>query len=93
MAVATGTASVVVCYRAFNERSGNRFGNMSGRVGTVPLWLSWYAPYGFMTPAAWVGLHARRYMETFGVTNAGGPRLAFGFVSKSWRRLTPSPGT
>ena len=26
MAVATGVADVVVCYRAFNERSGNRFG-------------------------------------------------------------------
>ena len=33
MAVATGVADVVVCYRAFNERSGNRFGNMSGRMG------------------------------------------------------------
>ena len=28
MAVATGVAEVVVCYRAFNERSGNRFGNI-----------------------------------------------------------------
>ena len=26
MAVATGTAEAVVCYRAFNERSGRRFG-------------------------------------------------------------------
>ena len=26
MAVATGVADVVVCYRAFNERSGQRFG-------------------------------------------------------------------
>src|SRR5207249_8095408 len=26
MAVATGVAGVVVCYRAFNERSGRRFG-------------------------------------------------------------------
>src|SRR5262249_35458823 len=60
MAVATGVADVVVCYRAFNERSGNRFGNVSGRVNTLPLWLSWYAPFGLMTPAAWVGLHARR---------------------------------
>src|SRR6187455_1345226 len=32
MAVASGVADVVVCYRAFNERSGNRFGNMSARV-------------------------------------------------------------
>ena len=76
MAVAAGVAEVVVCYRAFNERSGNRFGNMSGRVGAVPLWLSWYAPYGLMTPAAWVALHARRYMETYGATNADFGKIA-----------------
>ena len=29
MAVATGAASVVVCYRALNERSGRRFGQVS----------------------------------------------------------------
>lgn len=76
MAVATGVAEVVVCYRAFNERSGNRFGNISGRVTTLPLWLSWYAPYGLMTPAGWVALHARRYMETYGATNADFGRIA-----------------
>jgi acetyl-CoA acetyltransferase len=76
MAVATGAADVVVCYRAFNERSGNRFGNMSGRMGELPLWLSWYAPYGLMTPAAWVGLYARPYMERYGVTNADFGRIA-----------------
>jgi len=76
MAVATGAADVVVCWRAFNERSGNRFGNMSGRVTTLPLWLSWYAPFGLMTAAAWVALHARRYMETYGVTNADFGRIA-----------------
>src|SRR5690242_20911233 len=76
MAVATGVADVVVCYRAFNERSGNRFGNMSARVGELPLWLSWYGPFGLMTPAAWVGLYARPYMERFGVTNADFGRVA-----------------
>jgi acetyl-CoA acetyltransferase len=75
-AVATGAAEVVVCYRAFNERSGNRFGNMSGRVSTLPLWLSWYAPFGLMTPAAWVALHARPYMEAYGVTNEDFGRIA-----------------
>src|SRR5207342_203981 len=29
MAVATGVADVVVCYRGFNERSGNRFGQFN----------------------------------------------------------------
>src|SRR4051812_23680420 len=40
MAVATGVAEVVVCYRAFNERSGFRFGGPSGRTSAgLPLWL------------------------------------------------------
>jgi len=69
MAVATGVADVVVCYRAFNERSGFRFGG-SGRMMTeTPLWLAPYVPFGLMTPAAWVALHAQRYMSTYGVTN------------------------
>ena len=29
-----------------------------------------YAPFGLMTPAGWVALHAQRYMSTYGVTNA-----------------------
>ena len=45
MAVATGAADVVVCYRAFNERSGMRFGNVgAARSAALPPWLSWYAP-------------------------------------------------
>ena len=35
MAVATGVAEAVVCYRAFNERSGFRFGGAGhGMIGT-----------------------------------------------------------
>lgn len=71
MAVATGVAEVVVCYRAFNERSGDRFGTMAATMGGgLPIWLSWYAPFDHLSPAAWVALHAHRYMETYGVTNA-----------------------
>jgi acetyl-CoA acetyltransferase len=76
MAVATGVADVVVCWRAFNERSGNRFGTMSAQASVLPLWLSWYAPYGLMTPAAWVGLYALPYMGRYGVTNADFGRIA-----------------
>lgn len=76
MAVATGVAEVVVCYRAFNERSGMRFGNISGALTTMPLWLSWYAPYGLLTPASWVALHAQRYMHEYGVTNEDFGRIA-----------------
>jgi len=36
MAIATGAAEVVVCYRAFNERSGQRFGVVQpGLAGAV----------------------------------------------------------
>ena len=69
MAVATGAADVVVCYRAFNERSGFRFGGTGRTTTSTPLWLAPYAPFGLMTPAAWVALHAHRYMSTYGVTN------------------------
>lgn len=33
MAVATGVAEAVVCYRAFNERSGLRFGGAGRQPG------------------------------------------------------------
>jgi acetyl-CoA acetyltransferase len=69
MAVASGVANVVVCYRAMNERSGMRFGGFAGNMSTTPPFMSWYAPWGLLTPATWVALHARRYMEAFGVTN------------------------
>ncbi len=69
MAIATGAAEVVVCYRAFNERSGFRFGGGAHQGATTPLWLAPYAPFGLLTPAAWVALHAQRYMSTYGVTN------------------------
>jgi acetyl-CoA acetyltransferase len=69
MAVATGSADVVVCYRAFNERSGFRFGGSGRQMTSTPLWLAWYAPFGLLTPAAWVALHSQRYMHEYGVTN------------------------
>jgi acetyl-CoA acetyltransferase len=77
MAVATGAAEVVLCYRAFNERSGMRFGSsaLTGGAG-LPPFFDWYAPYGLLTPAAWVAIHARRYMHEYGVTNEHFGRIA-----------------
>jgi acetyl-CoA acetyltransferase len=74
MAVATGAADVVVCYRALNERSGRRFGQVA--VGAVQAATSagidngWHYPMGLATPAATVAMAARRYMHTFGATSA-----------------------
>jgi acetyl-CoA acetyltransferase len=80
MAVATGVAEVVVCYRAFNERSGNRFG--AGVQGRAPVanaenaHFAWYSPYGLVTPAQWVAMFARRYMHEFGATSEDFGRVA-----------------
>ncbi|MEU8035970.1 lipid-transfer protein [Streptosporangium sp. NPDC049078] len=85
MAVATGVAETVVCYRAFNERSGNRYGQPDARVAGEPssqgLEMSWHVPYGLMTPAAWVAMFARRYMHTYGATSED-----FGRVAVAMRR-------
>ena len=85
MAVATGVADVVVCYRAFNERSGTRFGRV--QAGAVQQATSagidngWHYPMGLATPAATVAMFARRYLHVYGATSAD-----FGRVSVTMRR-------
>ena len=80
MAVATGIAKTVVVYRAMNERSWYRFGNGNYGFGSSPIVenvnYGWYMPYGFHTPAAWVGMFAQRYMHTFGATSEDFGRVA-----------------
>jgi acetyl-CoA acetyltransferase len=80
MAVATGVADVVVCYRAFNERSGQRFGQvMTGLAGAPTssgVDASWSYPMGLGTPAAWVAMIARRYMHVYGATSEDFGRVA-----------------
>jgi acetyl-CoA acetyltransferase len=80
LAVTTGVADVVVCYRAFNERSGHRFG--SGVQGRPPVsnaensMYAWYSPHGLLTPAQWVAMSARRYMHEYGATSEDFGRVA-----------------
>jgi acetyl-CoA acetyltransferase len=81
MAVASGQAETVVCYRAFNERSGQRFGQASPLAGAASLEFSWHLPYGLATPAAWVAMQARRYMHEYGATSED-----FGRVAVAMRR-------
>jgi acetyl-CoA acetyltransferase len=79
MAVATGQARAVVCYRAFNERSGRRFGQATGGqrgATSAGLEFSWHLPFGFATPAAWVAMHAQRYLHTYGATSEDLGRVA-----------------
>jgi acetyl-CoA acetyltransferase len=80
MAVSTGVAKVVVCYRAMNERSAYRFGagvqNLVPMPTTESAHFGWYAPFGLLTPAAWVAMFARRYMHEFGATTEDFGRIA-----------------
>jgi len=84
MAVATGVAEVVVCYRAMNERSQYRFG-----TGYTPAPMptaesahyGYYVPFGLMSPASWVAMAARRYMHETGATSED-----FGRVAMACRR-------
>ncbi|MFE9395639.1 lipid-transfer protein [Streptomyces flavidovirens] len=83
LAVASGVAEVVVCYRAFNERSGRRFG--SGVQHREPsaegAALGWNLPFGLLTPASWVAMAAQRYLHTYNLA----PDV-FGHVAVTARR-------
>ncbi|WP_172382934.1 lipid-transfer protein [Streptomyces sp. MNP-20] len=70
LAIAAGVAEVVVCYRAFNERSGRRFGaGVSHREPSAEgVALGWALPFGLLTPASWVAMAAQRYLHTHGLT-------------------------
>ena len=80
LAVNAGVADYVVCYRAFNERSGHRFGSgVQGRpaVATAEAsHFSWYAPFGLLTPAQWVAMFAQRYCHEFSAGSEDFGRIA-----------------
>ncbi|WP_020105109.1 lipid-transfer protein [Nocardia sp. 348MFTsu5.1] len=80
MAVATGVADVVVAYRAFNERSGMRFGQVNTSLvaqdnssGTDN---AFSYPHGLSTPAAFVAMVAQRYMHEYGATSSDFGQIA-----------------
>jgi acetyl-CoA acetyltransferase len=85
LAIAAGIAEVVVCYRALNERSGHRFGQVS-RAAVAAKTSSgidngWHYPMGLGTPAATVAMIARRYMHDYGATSED-----FGAITVADRR-------
>lgn len=80
MAVATGVAEVVVCYRAFNERSGQRFGQVNSalvqQVNSSGTDNAFSYPHGLSTPAGFVAMVAQRYMHDYGATSEDFGRIA-----------------
>jgi acetyl-CoA acetyltransferase len=85
MAIAAGVAEVVVCYRALNERSGHRFGQVSRAAAQAATSSGvdngWHYPMGLGTPAATVAMIARRYMHEYGAASED-----FGRVTVADRR-------
>ncbi|MFW0785797.1 lipid-transfer protein [Gordonia sp. CPCC 206044] len=72
MAIATGKAKTVICYRAMNERSGFRFGQPMSFAGkgeptTGSVDGSWSSPFGMTTPASFMAHSARRYAHQYDV--------------------------
>ena len=85
IAVATGVADCVVAYRAFNERSGMRFGQVQLRLiqgaDSTSVDNSFSYPHGLSTPAAQVAMIAKRYMHLSGATSRD-----FGAISVADRK-------
>src|SRR2546428_13605099 len=77
MAIETGAAEVVVCYRALNGRSWRRFGAGVHNRPPVPtaegVRFGWYTPLGLLPPAQWGAMFAPRYIHRYGA-----PSAAFG---------------
>jgi acetyl-CoA acetyltransferase len=67
MAVATESASCVVCWRAVNARSEFRMGG-TGRAVPDAVEFQYQAPYGYFTPPQQFATVARAYMGSYGVT-------------------------
>ena len=80
MAVAEGVADYVLCYRAFNERSGRRFGagvqDRPAGATAEEAQYAWTSPYGLLTPASWIAMFATRLMHEYGVTSEDFGRVA-----------------
>lgn len=83
LAIDAGIADTVVCYRALDARSGQRYGRgggaqkeAAGHASTEEVGWGWYVPHGLMTAAGWVAMAARRYMHEYGATSEDFGRIA-----------------
>lgn len=74
LAVGSGLARHVVCYRALNGRSGFRMGQLGAvETGGVHQFMT---PYGFGAPAQIFGMVAKRHMHEYGTTKEQMGRVA-----------------
>jgi acetyl-CoA acetyltransferase len=66
MAVASGMAETVVCWRAINARSEFRMGG-TGRAAPDTIEFPYQVPYGYATPPQQFAMFARAYMHEYGI--------------------------
>jgi acetyl-CoA acetyltransferase len=86
MAVMTGQARHVLCFRALTESSSQSVGRRASIAGAgkaeIGGWLSWLVPVGAMSASNWAGWMATRYFHEFGMT-----REHLGMVATGQRRF------
>ncbi len=75
MAVATGIADYVVCWRAINARSEFRMGG-TGRPPPDVVEFQYQSPYGYATPPQQFASMASAYMARYGATREDFGRVA-----------------
>ena len=86
MAVASGVADCVVCWRSINARSEHRMGG-TGRAPLVEGEFQYQAPYGYATPPQQFAMYTRAYLDAYQV-----PAEALGQVAiaqRSWAQSNP----
>ncbi len=66
MAIATGQADCVVCWRAINARSEFRMGG-TGRAAPDTPEYQYLTPHGHVTPPQHFAMYARAYLDRYGV--------------------------
>ncbi len=86
-AVESGHADAVLIYRAFNERSGHRFGQPQRAGNPDPAW-NFAMPFGLDTPAKIYALAFQRYMHEFGLTNPDFGRYTV--AARDWASTNPN---
>ncbi len=71
MAVVTGSAKAVACYRALNGHSALQPDPtaVGGPLSTDQVHWSWYTPYGLASGPSWAAMFTRRYMDAYGATD------------------------
>ncbi|MEV4254771.1 acetyl-CoA acetyltransferase [Spirillospora sp. NPDC049652] len=75
MAVASGAAETVVCYRAINARSEFRMGG-TGRAPAPIFDVQYQAPYGYFAPPQQFAMYTRAHMNRYGTTHEQLGRIA-----------------